>query len=56
MDTGIEMNNNENKITKIGICSPESTAYDSTFAEEFIKYLSGKNEAKTISWFEYESM
>ena len=50
---------NDDKTTKIGISSPESVMYDSSFAEDFIKYLSDmtdKNESKTISWFEYESM
>lgn len=53
------MNNqtvNDDKITRIGICSPESTAYDSTFAEDFIKYLSDNKEVKTLTWFEYESL
>lgn len=48
--------NNDDKITKIGICSPESTAYDSTFAEDFINYLSNNKEVKTLTWFEYESL
>ena len=47
---------NENNVTKIGISSPEDTAYDSTFAEDFISYLKGKDEVKTITWFEYETL
>ena len=48
--------NDEEKITKIGISSPEDVMLDSTFAEDFLNYLSGKNEVKTISWMEYESL
>ena len=57
MDIGTKINNDtKDNSTKIGISSPEDVMLDSSFAEYFIKYLSGKNEAKTISWFEYESM
>lgn len=64
-----------NKSVKIGISSPESVMYDSSFANDFIKYLDGisdsldeffkltdelrdseNNRAKTLTWFEYESL
>ena len=49
------MEDNQN-IIKIGISSPEDTFYDSSFAEDFINYLEGNKECKTISWMEYETL
>lgn len=45
-----------NQITKIGISSPEDVMIDSSFAEDFINYLEGNKECKTISWMEYETL
>lgn len=42
---------NEDKFAKIGmigICSPEDVMYDSTFAQEFIKYLEDNKELNNI--------
>ena len=49
----------DDKITKIGISSPEDVMYDSSYAEkflEFLDWLKNDTEVKTISWFEYESL
>lgn len=36
---------NNNKSVKIGISSPESVMYDSSFANDFIKYLDGISDS-----------
>ena len=47
----------KDKIVKIGICSPEDVMYDSTFVQEFIKYLEDNLEDnKELNNIKHESL
>ena len=46
----------DKKILKIGISSPEDIMYDDSFSYEFLNYLDKSKEIKTISWMEYETL
>lgn len=49
----------ENNGMKIGLTTPEDIMYDDSYTKDFLEFLDSiknKKEAKTLTWFEYESL